>query len=96
MVVGSIGNGSANMVRFPAVLAVTTGNYTITFHYASPERRRATITVNGRSTTLRFPATGDAVGGLAVQVYLTSGLNIIEYGNPRDWAPELDRIVITA
>jgi hypothetical protein len=99
MVVGSIGLGSGNVVRFPTVIVPADGDYLVTFHYASPEPGRAMVTCNGRSEAIRLPQTGNggnAIGTVSVRLSLRAGPNTVEYGNQRDEAPDLDRIVVTA
>nr|MDT0657285.1 hypothetical protein [Micromonospora sp. DSM 115978] len=97
LVVGQIGNGSANLVRFTPVATPAAGRYAVTFHYVSAESRFATIIVNGQPTGHRFPSTGswDSVGSLTLTLTLSAGQNTITYAGGQGWAPDLDRIVVT-
>jgi hypothetical protein len=97
-VVTRIGDGSANLVRFTGVTVPTADTYTVTFHYVSDERQRASVTVNGqKEATVNFPGTGNwsTVGTASVRLGLAAGPNTIEFGNRTASAPDLDRIVIT-
>ncbi|HEX5595966.1 MAG TPA: hypothetical protein VFX61_08135 [Micromonosporaceae bacterium] len=98
MVVTGLGDGPANLVRFPAVTVPETGRYRVTFHYVSAQRVRARVLVNGNVNMVQFPATGDEwgrLGAVSIEVPLSAGSNTIEFGNKVDPAPDLDRMVIT-
>src|SRR5439155_23939914 len=59
--VGSIGNGSANTLRFNAISAATTGLAVATIAYTNGDAvaRTATVTTNGQlPTVVAFPSTG--------------------------------------
>jgi hypothetical protein len=93
-VVGFIGRGET--VRF-TVNAPAAGRYPVTIYYIAGTRRAGTVTVNGRLATVTMPpATADwyTVGSVSIQVQFVSGRNTIEFGNPRDYAPDIDRIVV--
>ncbi|WP_049560908.1 fibronectin type III domain-containing protein [Nonomuraea sp. SBT364] len=95
--VGYLGNGATLIVN--QVHAATTGSHTLTISYLSAEPRSATVKVNnGTATTVTFPATADwgTVGVRTLNVTLTAGANTITIANPAAWAPDIDRIGITA
>jgi hypothetical protein len=96
VVVGWLGDGSANLVRF-TVAAPTAGRYAVTFHYVSGESRAATVTVNGRPAGHQFPASGgwSTVGTYTLTFTLAGGQNTITFGGGRQPAPDLDRIVVS-
>ncbi|MDG4831405.1 hypothetical protein O7627_19085 [Solwaraspora sp. WMMD1047] len=96
VVVGWLGDGSANLVRF-TVIAPTPGRYAVTFHYVSGEPRAATVTVNGRPAGHEFAATGgwSTVGARTLTLSLAGGQNTITFGGGRRPAPDLDRVVVS-
>jgi hypothetical protein len=97
-VIGSIGGGSANTLRFNGIVVPARGIYTLTVFYVSRVDRVAAIRVDGGvPVELTFPATGDwgTVGALTVRVEFLAGANTLEFGNPRDRAPAIDRIRVS-
>jgi hypothetical protein len=95
-VVGWLGDGSANLVRF-TVAAPAPGRYAVTFHYLSGEPRAATVTVNGRPAGHEFAASGgwSSVGTLTLTLGLAGGQNTVTFGGGQRPAPDLDRIVVS-
>ncbi|HLL66341.1 MAG TPA: CBM35 domain-containing protein [Micromonosporaceae bacterium] len=96
-IISNLGFGPA--VRFNGVGVPEAGRYTVTLHYLSPETRTATIRINdGAAVPVEFaPSTGSARSSeRSVVVPLTAGANTLAFGNPRGWAPDLDRIVVAA
>jgi DUF1680 family protein len=96
--VGYVGNGTANYVRFTNVTAARAGSHTVTIYYASGAARSVTLTVNGTAgPTVSTPSTGgwDTVGSVTATVTLAAGSNTIQLGNAIGWAPDLDRIVVS-
>jgi hypothetical protein len=98
--VASIGNGSANTLRFNAISANATGLAVATIAYTNGEAaaRTATLTVNGQlPTVVAFPPTGSwtTQGTVSVIVSLARGNgNTMLFGNPSAWTPDLDAIAI--
>jgi hypothetical protein len=98
--VGSIGNGSANTLRFNAINANATGLSVATIAYTNgdPTTRTATLTTNGQGpTAVAFPSTGSwtTQGTVSVIVSLGKGSgNAITFANASAWAPDLDAIAI--
>jgi hypothetical protein len=95
--VGFVGNGGT--LTFNGVTAATAGTYRVTVAYldGSTTGRHATVSVNGAAPqTLTFAPTGDfnTVGTLAVPLALNAGTNTIQFANPTDYAPDIDRIVV--
>jgi hypothetical protein len=96
-VVGNVGNQAAATLRFNGVRAHSGGRYTMTIYYLSGTSRSASIRVNnGVPTMVAFTSTGgfDRVGSRTFNVDLLAGTNTIEFGNPTNWAPDFDRIVV--
>lgn len=96
-VVGNVGNQAAATLRFNGVRALSGGRYTLTIYYLSGASRSASIRINnGVPTMLAFTSTGgfDRVGSRTFNVDLVAGTNTIEFGNPTNWAPDFDRIVV--
>ena len=99
--VASIGKGRS--LIFQQVRVPKTGTYALTFYYMSDSFRTAFIQVNGKPESWQecsFINTGKVTGsGLAhktIFVELEADIdNTIEFGNPVDYAPNLDRIYIS-
>ena len=99
--IASIGNGSANTLRFNAITAGETGLAVATIAYANGDAttRTAIITVNGQQPTIAaFPPTGSwtTPGTVSIIVSLRAGSgNAIAIANPTAFAPDLDAIAIS-
>jgi hypothetical protein len=96
-VVGWVGNGDHNTLRLSATVP-DADQYAVTLFYISADSRQATVRVNGGTvTTVDFPPTGDweTVRSLVLRLSLHSGQNTIELGNPDDYGPDFDRVMIT-
>jgi len=96
-VVAHVGNGKT--VRFIGVSVPAAGRYALTIYYVAGSRRSAAVLVNGGAPVVpTFAVTRDwqTVGSVTVPVLLTPGANTVEIGNPDDWAPDIDRIVLAA
>ncbi|MEU7866627.1 carbohydrate-binding protein [Dactylosporangium sp. NPDC049140] len=97
-VVGYVGNGTANLLRFNNVTAAAAGSRTVRLYYASGAARSVTLTVNGAAgPTVSTPSTGgwDTIGSVTATVNLQAGANTIQLGNATGWAPDIDRIVVS-
>jgi hypothetical protein len=97
-IVGTVGLGDANFLRFTGVTVPDAGSYPVRIHYITGEPRRATILVNGRAaTTLAFASTGSwrTVGTTTVRLTLRAGANTIQFGHSTDPCPDFDRIDVT-
>jgi hypothetical protein len=99
--VGSVGNGSANTLRFNGIKADATGLAVVTIAYASADtaNRRANVAVNGQgSTAVAFPPTGSWTkpGTVSMVVSLRKGTdNTITFGNADGWVPDLDAVAVS-
>jgi hypothetical protein len=99
--VGSIGNGSANTLRFNAITASATGLAVASIAYTNgdPTTRTATLTTNGQLPTIvAFPPTGSwtTQGTVSVIVALAVGSgNSIAFANASAFAPNLDAVAIS-
>ncbi|MGC9670905.1 MGH1-like glycoside hydrolase domain-containing protein [Planosporangium sp. 12N6] len=96
-VVGYVGGGGGNTLRFNGVTAAAAGSRTVTVHYASGEDRSVQISVNGgAAVTVGTPSTGgwDTIGSVTVSLTLAAGTNTLTFGNTSGWAPDIDRIVV--
>jgi hypothetical protein len=96
--VGFVGNGGT--LTFNNVIVATAGTYLVTIYYLNgPPGRQATLSVNGAAPqTLSFTPTTDfnTVGTMAVPLTLAAGTNTIEFANPTAFAPDFDRITVSA
>lgn len=99
--VASIGKGRA--LTFRKITVPQSGTYAVTFYYTAEANRTAYIKVNGKEESWKEYSfagtgieTGSGLGHKTVFVELDASIeNIIEYGNYNDFAPNLDRIVIS-
>jgi hypothetical protein len=90
--------GDGGTVTFSAVNAPVAGVYRITVAYCVDAKRFTTVTVNGvPKTGLTLGDTGgfDTPGIRTFKAYLHAGTNSIAFGNPTDWAPDLDAITVS-
>ncbi|MEJ3746804.1 hypothetical protein WEI85_26405 [Actinomycetes bacterium KLBMP 9797] len=97
-VMGWIGHGRRNTLAVTGLRVPADGRYRVTVHYATAERRQASVRVNsGTWLVVDFPSTGgwDSIGTVTVDVPLAAGDNTLEFGNAHYWAPDLDRVVVT-
>jgi hypothetical protein len=96
--VGFVGNNSGTL-QFNGVSAAAAGSATIAISYASGAARSASLSVNGATaTSISFASTGSytTVGVKNVTVTLRSGSNTLKFSNSSGWAPDFDKIVVTA
>jgi hypothetical protein len=93
------GNGSSGALRMNGLGVPVAGTYTVTIFYISGDgNRRARVSLNdGAPITVTFPSTGDwnTVGSLALRGTFDAGGNSLAFDNPVDWAPDIDRVVVS-
>lgn len=95
MSVGFVGRGG--VVQFNGITVPVTAAYRLIIYYATPQRRNASISVNGATiAVLRFGATGSFGNPQAevITVPLHAGANSIAFYNNGNWAPDFDRIIV--
>lgn len=93
---GNLGGGAANTVTFDDVTVPEDGTYQLEIDYQTSGPRSFLMSVNGGAAT-KLDLNGDTFNDPAatvIDVNLHAGSNSIEFGNPTDYAPDLDRIVI--
>jgi len=99
--VGSVGNGSANTLRFNGIAANQTGLAVATIAYTNGDAiaRTATLATDGQApTTVAFPSTRSwtTPGTVSVIVSLAAGTaNTMTFANASAWAPNLDAIAVS-
>ncbi len=97
--VGYVGNNSGTL-QFNGVTAASAGTATVTVSYLNGDATRtAQLSVNGGSAvSVSFPNTGGwtTIGTVQAQVQFASGNNTIKIANASGWAPDFDRIQVTA
>jgi endoglucanase len=89
--------GRGGTVTF-AVSVPAAGAYRITVAYCADHARFTTVTVNGVAKTgLTLGDSGgfDTPGTRTFKAYLHRGTNTVAFGNPTDWAPDLDAITVS-
>ena len=92
---GNLGNGSGT-ATFTHIVAPRDGTYQMEVDYLTSGSRSFFLSVNGATATeLSLDgSTFDASAATMVSVRLHAGDNTIEFSNPSQYAPDLDRIVI--
>lgn len=94
-VAGFLGNGGT--VTFNLLSVPAAGTYPLRIFYISGTQRNTVIQVdNGAPVTLTLPVTKDwtTVGSVTIQVFLVAGANTIQFGNPADWASDIDKVTV--
>ncbi|MFD0670978.1 DUF4832 domain-containing protein [Cohnella sp. GCM10027633] len=96
--VGYVGNGAT--LQWNGVVPATAGSQTVKFYYLNGESSRsAQVSVNGgTAVTVNFPSSGGwtTVASLDVTLTLAAGANAIKVSNAGGWAPDFDRISLSA
>jgi len=93
---GNIGAGPANTVTFSNVTAPADGVYLLEVDYLTSGPRSFFLTVNDE-TPQELDLNGttfDEPLSTVLRVNLHAGTNALIFGNPSNYAPDLDRIVI--
>lgn len=97
--VGYLGNGSGTL-RFNGIKVPSAGDYTLTIHYLNGESSRpAVLSVNGGTgMQLSFPSSGGwtTVATQEMTAHLQAGSNTLLFSQPIGYAPDIDRIVVSA
>jgi hypothetical protein len=91
--------GGGSTLTFPNVKASVAGSYTLTIAYADGDAsggRDAVVTVDGVAVDVYFTSNGqwNTAQTLTLTVHLNSGLNSVEFGNPKAMGPDIAEIVI--
>jgi hypothetical protein len=98
--VGFIGNGTNNFVTINNINVTKSGSYKVALFYLVNGTRSFSINVNGGpATTLSLSGSSFSVPAAApatITVQLNAGSNNIQFGNATAFAPDLDRITVTA
>jgi len=94
-----IGSKPENTLRFNKVMADKEGDYLVAIVYMSGSHRQMNVSVNGgEPKSYEFGATGGWDGryldAVEIRVHLKEGANTLEFGNPKDFAVDVDRIVV--
>ncbi|WP_420799331.1 alpha-galactosidase D [Ktedonospora formicarum] len=96
--VGYLGGGG--FVQFNNVTATSAGSYDLTVYYVDGDGggRPAYLSFNGGSGVLiDFHGNGNwgSVQSMQIRVKLQAGNNTIKFDNSKDYAPDIDRIVVS-
>jgi alpha-galactosidase len=94
--VGYLGNGTGNAVTFPDIDVAESGTHTLVIHGASADPRSFAVSVNGGAPMSVGVQSGSWTTPTTVSVAITlqAGSNTVTLGNPSEYAPDLDRIVV--
>jgi alpha-galactosidase len=96
--VTGVGLGPANTLQFNRVAAPANGLYEVDIYYTCSTNRTAQASINGGSATpVLFPATGSNAPPAAIAIYaqLNAGENTLNFSNPTEVAPNLDKIIVS-
>jgi alpha-galactosidase len=95
--VGNLGVGATNTVTFNSVYAPRDGEYLMQVDSMTIGLRSYLYSVNdGPFQTLNCSGGSFLLpASTTVPVHLKKGLNVVQFGNPPSYAPDLDRIVIS-
>ncbi len=96
-VITDIGGSEGSALRFNQIRVPADGVYTLSIYYVSAVDGNLAISVdNAGAVWIRFAGTDDreAVGSLTLRVRLDNGANTIEFSNPFDQGPDIDRITV--
>ncbi|HEX4166163.1 MAG TPA: CBM35 domain-containing protein [Bryobacteraceae bacterium] len=94
--VGNLGLGAANTVTFNNVEVKKPGVYLMEVDSLTVDLRSYIYIVNGEPRTLNSGGGSFLLPSrTTVPVRLKAGLNVIQFGNPVSYPPDLDRIVIS-
>ena len=94
--ISGIGMGSDNTVTFPDITVAGPGMYNMEIDYVTKVPRLLYMTVNG-GDPIPLNLTGDSEDSptsLVIPVGLKDGKNTVQFGNPDEQAPALDKIAI--
>jgi hypothetical protein len=91
---GWLGNRADNYLEFRDVYANVAGSYNLQITYISGENRNATMTVNGKDTTLTALNSGSwtVLKTNTYRIVLKQGYNTIRFANATGWLPDFDKI----
>jgi hypothetical protein len=93
------GNGESGALRINGLTVPVRGTYTLSiFYIAGDGDRSARIAIDGTvAAVVTFPSTGDwhTVGSLTLRVNLAAGANNVQFDNPVDFAPDIDRVILS-
>lgn len=93
---GNLGGGPANTATFSNVSVPRNGTYLLEVDYLTSGPRSFSLTINDQ-VPQQLALTGstfDEPATTVLSVTLHAGMNTLTFGNPTDYAPDLDRIVI--
>lgn len=97
-VIGMVGNGTDNWLRFDGLDVPAAGPYDLVVHYTSGEQRAVDLAVNG-TFVLRVDlgSTGgwETVGTATVRLPMAAGPNTVQFSNAGAFAPDFDRVTLT-
>ncbi|HEX6355459.1 fibronectin type III domain-containing protein [Actinophytocola sp.] len=97
---GKVGNlGGSGSLTYSNVTAPADGTYLMAIDYVDGSSSRTiVVTVNGVSAQLPMAGSADdnwdRAQRVVVPVKLKAGANTVKFGNPNDYAPDIDRITV--
>lgn len=94
MTVSCLGGSKENVMRWDKIYSEKGGAYQMTISYVPATRRALEVSVNGKTTRLTHLEESGEMAEIAIPIELKKGYNIVELGNPFDWAVDIDKITI--
>jgi len=97
VIVRFLGGRATNDLVWPEVEVDASGEYVLTFDYASPDDRAFDVSVDGGAPIrVAAPATGGKISQVSVRMHLASGVHSIRLRNDSAWMPDVDRMTIAS
>ncbi|MBR2837225.1 MAG: alpha-galactosidase [Kiritimatiellae bacterium] len=95
VIVRYIGNRATNYLEWSGVKVDESGEYVLSFSYASPEDRAFDLSVDGGAATrVAAPSTGGGIASVEVPLRLSAGVHAVRLSNASAWMPDVDCMTI--
>ena len=97
VIVRFLGGRATNDLVWPEVEVDASGEYVLTFDYASPDDRAFDVSVDGGAPIrVAAPATGGRISQVSVRMHFAAGVHSIGLRNDSAWMPDVDRMTIAS
>ena len=97
VIVRFLGGRATNDLVWPEVEVDASGEYVLTFDYASPDDRAFDLSVDGGAPIrVAAPATGGRISQVSVRMHFAAGVHSIGLRNDSAWMPDVDRMTIAS
>ena len=97
VIVRYVGNRETNDLAWRDVKVDASGEYVLSFSYASPDDRAFDVSVDGGAAMrIAAPSTGGAIGTARASVRLAAGVHAVRLSNASAWMPDMDCMTLQA